>query len=122
MAKLSNFSFYSISTIDEDSSETSFVAKGYVDYRDDSCLWYFKEDHEYKFIIKKDMLEVYVGDSSYTFSLNKKTEALIRSDNYLYKASIITNSLIIKDDEIDINYVIDFSSFTGNYSIIVKLC
>ena len=122
MAKLSSFSFYSISTLDDDSSETNFIAKGYVDYREDYSLWYFKHENEYKFIIRRDELEVCVDNSSYNFNVNKKTEAFIKIDNYSYKASITTNSLIISEEEININYVMDFSSFKGNYKIIVKLC
>ncbi len=108
--------------MDDDVSETNFIAKGYVDYREDYCLWYFRNENEYKFIIRKDELEVYVGESCYKFKINKKTEALIKSDIYLYKASINTNVLDISEEEITINYVMDFSSFKGSYKIIVKLC
>jgi hypothetical protein len=84
VAKLSEFSFYSVSTIDEDSSVTNFVAKGYVDNREDHIIWYYKNENEYKMIIRESQLEVYVNDSHYIFDKNKKTEALIKIDNYLY--------------------------------------
>lgn len=122
MAKLSNFSFCSVSTIDDDSSVINFQAKGYVDHREDCIIWYFKHENEYKIIIQKDSLVVYVNDSSYTFDQNKKTEALIKIDNYSYKASVLTNNLMISDNQIDINYILNFDSFKGSYRISIKLC
>lgn len=121
MANLCNFIFYSISKIEEDTNETNFVAKGYKDVKDDKTIWYFKYENEYKLIIKDNELEVFVNESNYLFNVNKKTEAYIKNDNYLYKASILTNSLVIKDNEIDLNYTLDFNSFKGNYRINVKL-
>ena len=53
--------------------------------------------------------------------MNKKTEALIDSDGYCYKASIITNKLILDSNKIEIEYVLDFSSFKGEYKITLEL-
>lgn len=121
MADLYNFKFHSISKIDDDISELNFDVKGFVDKRENIVIWYFKNENSYKFIIDGDVLKVNVNDSEYTFINNKKTEALISVDNYLYKASIYTNNIIIRDNYIDINYTLDFSTFKGSYRIIVEL-
>ena len=121
MADLCKFRFHSISKIDEDVNELNFEAQGFIDQREDSLIWYFKNENSYKFIIYKDKLDVNVNNSKYTFINNKKTEAIISVDNYLYKASIYTNFIVINKDYIDINYTLDFSTFKGNYRISVEL-
>lgn len=122
MARLTNFDFYSMSCIEDDINETNFVSKGYVDNKDNCCIWYFKNDNEYKFIIKDNSLLVYVNESVYSFESNKKTESLIKIEGYLCKVSVFTSELIIEENEIRINYILDFNSFKGSYKIIVKLC
>ena len=117
MRELVEFKFNSKSNLDGEINIIDFIAKG---YRSEN-IWYFKNENEYKFFINDD-LEVRVNDSVYKFNLNKKTEALIKLDQYLYKASITTNKLLINENRIEINYSMDFSGFSGVYEIIVELC
>ena len=120
MASLANFTFYSRSNIDGDINTIDFECKGYTDKKD-NVVWYFKNENEYKFIILKEALMVNVNDSKYYFDINKKTEALICNGGYSYKASVVTKKLEISTNEIKLNYILDFSSFQGEYEIIVKL-
>ena len=121
MAKLSNFKFYSHFKLDGEIEKIKFEARGYVDKKTDQIIYYFKNDNDYKFIIKNDIVEVSVNESFYSFVLNKKTEALINNAGYLYKASVVTNKLVILDNKVEIEYVMDFVSFKGVYKIILEL-
>lgn len=120
MGELCQFRFKSIINLDEEEI-IEFEQKGYKQEKDGCLIYYFKKDQEYKFIIKDNNLEVQVGGSRYNFVLNKKTEALIKVDNYFYKSSVITKLLEIDNNIIKINYEMDFSSFIGEYQIILEL-
>lgn len=120
MSELCNFSFYSLSILDNDKQETSFDVKGYKNIEDHKIIYYFKNENTYKFIID-DNLTVYVNDSIYLFDINKKTEALIRINHLSYKVSVITNKLTISESEIHIEYTLDFITFKGEYKITLKL-
>lgn len=122
MGELVNFKFMSLVSLDGEEEKTEFVSKGYKQVKDKDLIYYFKNENEYKFIVKNNVLEVNVNDSRYTFDTNKKREALISSEGYFYKASIITNKLVINSNKIEIEYILDFGSFKGNYKIILELC
>lgn len=120
MKSLCNFTFYALSVLDGEKEEISFDVKGYKSHEDNKQIYYFKKDNSYKFIIDGDLM-VYVNDSIYHFDINKKTEALLRIDNYSYKVSVITNKLDIQDNRIELEYTLDFINFKGEYKIILKL-
>lgn len=121
MAVLCDFKFTSFVKIDNEEEKIEFVTKGYKNNKEDELVYYFKNDNEYKFVIKGDILVVFVNDSKYSFNINKKTEALINNEGYCYKASISTNKLLLESNKIEIEYVIDFTSFKGEYKIILEL-
>ncbi len=121
MAVLCNFKFYSSAIIDDNEDVIEFNVKGYKQINDDSIVYYFKNDNEYKFIIKDNILSVNVNKSVYEFNKTKKTEAILNFDDYVYKASVVTNKLNLSDNKIEIEYVIDFVSFKGKYKIILEL-
>ena len=121
MAVLCDFKFTSFVKIDNEEEKIEFVTKGYKNNKEDELVYYFKNDNEYKFVIKGDILVVFVNDSKYSFNMNKKTEALINNEGYCYKASISTNKLLLESNKIEIEYVIDFTSFKGEYKIILEL-
>ena len=62
-----------------------------------------------------------VDSSVYKFDVKTKTEAIISSDGYSYKASVITKDLIILDDVIELTYQLDFANFKGDYQITLEL-
>lgn len=121
MSELVNFKFLSISKLDEEVDRIEFEVKGYKKIEDDNLIFYFKHDHSYKFIINNNILKVSVGLSNYEFDLKRKTEAIIRTDEYSYKASIITSLLNISNQKLEIKYILDFNTFKGEYEIILEL-
>ena len=85
-----------------------------------ATLYYLKKgDSLYKFIIDGG-LKVFFNESQYEFNLNKKTLAQINSEGFTFNASVITNKLDILTNKIVIEYTMDFTSFKGEYSIIVE--
>ena len=120
MKSLCDFNFYALSVLDGEKEEINLNVKGYKSIENDKKVYYFKKDNSYKFIVDENLL-VYVNDSIYHFNINKKTEALIRVENYSYKVSVITNKLDINDDYIELEYILDFVTFKGEYKIILKL-
>jgi hypothetical protein len=110
-----------VSIIDDQRENTNFSVKGYKDYKEGCHIYYFKHENEYKFIVSKEDLTVYVNESVYTFNTTKKTEAIINASGYTFKAYINTNKLVISDTLIHIEYELDFNSFKGKYEINLEL-
>jgi len=117
MNELKYFSFKSISKIDGEVSKINFNVKGYI--KDSNIIYFKHEDNSYKFITNRSLL-VYVNESQYEFDIDKKTLANIVNQGFSMNASIITNKLEILDNKIYIEYIMDFSSFKGEYSIILE--
>lgn len=121
MRSLCNFHFFAKSNLDGSEQITDFKVKGYETVEGNKTIFYFKNENKYKFILVNNSLEVLVNDSYYKFDVNKKNEAIINSGGYQLKASIITEKLDILDNKIEIQYILDFNSFKGEYQIILEL-
>lgn len=118
MASIKKFNFLSISKFDDDVQKIEFNSKGYVD-KENGTIYFKNEGIAYKFILSNTLI-VSVKDSKYEFDLNKKTLAYICTEGMSFETSVITNRLEIKDNQITIEYKMDFSSFTGEYTIILN--
>ena len=68
MAVLCDFKFTSFVKIDNEEEKIEFVTKGYKNNKEDELVYYFKNDNEYKFVIKGDILVVFVNDSKYSLT------------------------------------------------------
>ena len=116
MAEIKSFTFISNSKVEDDINNIQFDAKGYVD---DKTIYFKNGADSYKFILDES-LKVFFNESQYEFDLNKKTLAFINSEGFTFNASVITNRLDILTNKIVIEYIMDFVSFKGEYSIIVE--
>ena len=96
MKSLCMFNFYALSVLDGEKEEIKIDVKGYKSYEDNKTIYYFKHDNSYKFIVDDDLI-VYVNNSIYHFNLNKKTEALIRIDNYSKTCIMTQHTKMITD-------------------------
>ena len=121
MVDLKMILFKSEYEIDGNKETIEFKEKGYKKVEDNKVTIYFKNENSYKFIISNNTLKVYVNESVYIFDKENKTEAIIKNNDYSYKASLVTNKLNISDNFIQIEYELDFTNFVGKYNITLEL-
>ena len=116
MAILKEFKFSSVNKFNDEIDKIEFTSKGYIDDK----VIYFKNDGVSYKILLEDTLKVMVNDSRYEFDVNKKTLAHIRTTDFSLQASVTTDKLNISNNKIEIAYRMDFTSFVGEYNIIVE--